>query len=70
MRTTVRLSLLLIHCAELRITCATIRHALSYRLRGKLVLYQHTLRDARKHAACARDILHQWLLLMRCYQSR
>lgn len=64
MRTTLRLSLLLIHCAEIRITCATIRHALSHRLRGKMSLYRQTLQDARHHAACARDILRQWLFIM------
>lgn len=69
MRTTLRLSLLLIHCAEIRLTCAAIRHALSYRLRAKMDLYRQTLRDARKHAACARDILRQWLFIMHRYQS-
>ena len=70
MRTTLRLGLLLIHCAEIRITCATIRHALSYRLRGKMEIYRQTLQDARRHAACARDILHQWLFIMHRYQSQ
>lgn len=69
MRITVRLSLLLIHAAEIRLTRATIRHALSYRLRSKMALYRQTLKDARRHAACARDILHQWLFIMHRYQS-
>lgn len=70
MRTTLRLGLLLIHCAEIRITLATVRHALSYRLRSKMDLYRQTLQDARRHAAVARDILRQWLFIIHRYQSR
>lgn len=70
MRISVRLSLLLTHCSQIRLVQSCIRYALLRRHPSRPLEFATALHDARIHAERARDTLRQWLFIMRRYQAQ